>query len=265
MAAANSCRRQPTTGKGAATTHCFQGVLRATRLEPACAARAKKERLRRGERPAIKLHRCYQDPLRWVHVLPASLSRLAFRSVANRSLSTWASLFPAIDGRATSTKSTGLPISCWWMRKASRSNRRARVRKTAPPIFFEVTTPNRDTPSAGVGCQFAIKQPCVRRCPCWRTRMKSRPCLMRAAHLNRNRCAGSSAVGCSSSARLRVARFTLQHPANSALQCVRRVSGACVPPDGGCAEWPCRSCWSCDSGIRAAVCGGSSMVDTVAS
>jgi len=43
---------------------------------------------------------------------------------------------------------------------------------------------------------------------------------------------------------------------------IKRASGVCDRCGGGCAAWPCRSGWNCGSEIRAAVCGGFSMVDT---
>jgi len=95
--------------------------------------------------------------------------------------------------RATKTSSMGCVNSCWCSRKLSRSNRRARLRSTAPPIFLLVTIPNFGLAPADNLFQFAIRQPCASRSPCCRTRPKSRFCASRKPRPRRRRF-GDSAV-----------------------------------------------------------------------
>ena len=114
-------------------------------------------------------------------------NRPARRSVVRKSFSTSANFFPAIEFRATRTSSTGCANSFWCCRKLSRNKRRARLRTTAPPIRRLVTTPNRGAAPSGKECQLAIRQPSVSRCPCCRTRKKSRCCRRRAGRPSRRR------------------------------------------------------------------------------
>jgi len=93
--------------------------------------------------------------------------------------------------RATSTRSTGRAKACWWRRKDSRSNRRARLRWTAPPIFLLVTTPSRGATPIGSAFQLAMRQPSTRRSPRSRMRAKSRLCASRDERPKRRRGGGA--------------------------------------------------------------------------
>ena len=175
-----------------------------------------------------------------VGCFPLYLSKFARRSVVRKSFSTSAKFFPTMELRATSTSSTGWAKSCWCCRKLSRSNRRARLRTTAPPIFRLVTTPNRGAAPPGNARQLAIRQPSASRCPSSRTRVKSRCCWSRAGRRNFN-------------------RFGISAGMNTR---TRRASDVCARRDGGCAEWRGRSGWICGQETRAAVCAGFLTVDT---
>lgn len=124
-------------------------------------------------------------------------NRPARFSAVKKSFSTSANLFPAMELRATKINSTGCDNSFWCNRKLSRSNRRARVRSTAPPILRLVTTPSFGVAPSGNLFQFAIRQPCANRSPCCRNRAKSRFCPSRRARFRRRRfgdSAGMSAI-----------------------------------------------------------------------
>ena len=114
MAAANALHRQPASGQRAVAAQGFQRVFRAARREPAAPQRPEQERLGRGNHPAIKAHAENQDMLGRIHSIRAlaGFNNLAFRSVVRKSRSTSANPLPAIDGRATSTRSTGPARSC---------------------------------------------------------------------------------------------------------------------------------------------------------
>jgi hypothetical protein len=86
-----------------------------------------------------------------------------------------------MEGRATSTRSTGPPNSARCSRNDSRSNLFTRLRTTAPPILAPATTPSRVADPAGKRNQLATRHPHASRPPCSRTRAKSRPCLIRIA------------------------------------------------------------------------------------
>lgn len=118
---------------------------------------------------------------------PFYFNRFARCNAVRKSFSTSAKFFPAMELRATSTSSTGRAKSCWCCRKLSRSNRRARLRTTAPPIWRLVTTPNRGAAPSGKAFQLAIRHPKASRCPSRRTRTKSRGCWSRAVQRSRRR------------------------------------------------------------------------------
>ena len=245
MTPPNALYRQPASGQRAVAAQGVKRVFRTARREAAPPQRPEQDRLRRRNHPAINAHAENQDVLSHVHAFrsPTGFNNLAFRSVVKKSRSTWANPFPAMDGHPTSTRSTGPANSCWCRRNDSRMSRRARLRTTAPPIRPLVITPRRDAALTGNRCQFAIRQPRTSRSPARRTRAKSRPCLMRAARPNGQRCGVLA---------------TMRRPAIRALN-------ACDRPGG---DWPkcrARSCSSCGPESRAAVSAGPSMVDIVVS
>ena len=168
--------------------HRVHRVLRTTRREPAATGRAKEENLRRRNQQAIHPHGQDQDMLEQIHQF---FNRPARFKAAKKSFSTSANLLPAIELRATNTSSTGAN-SCWCSRKLSRSNRRARLRSIAPPIFLLVTTPSFEVAPSGKRFQLAIKQPSASRCPCARMRENARFCASRESRPRRSR--GTSAV-----------------------------------------------------------------------
>ena len=114
MATPNPLQRQPASRQRAVVTQRRQRVFRTARREPATPQRPEKERLGRGNHPAITLHAKYQDVLSCVHWTfpPAGFNKPAFLSVVMKSFSTSANSFPAMDARATSTRSTGAARSC---------------------------------------------------------------------------------------------------------------------------------------------------------
>ena len=246
MAAANPSGRQPAAGQRALRTNGVHRVLRTTWGKTAAAVRPEQKNKRRRNRPAIYADGKYQNRLGRIH---RGFSKPARCNVVKKSLSTSSNLFPAIEFRATSTNSTGWAKSFWCRRKLSRSNRRARLRTTAPPIFRLVTTPNRGVAPSGNACQLAMRQPSASRCPCCRTRAKSRCCWSRAARRSRSRPAAG------------VRRLASGDEAGMNTR-IKRASDACVPRGGGCAEWHARSWWNCGREIRAAVCAGFLMADT---
>jgi hypothetical protein len=189
MAAAYPTHRQPAPVRRPVHAQGVQRVFGAARREAAAPQRPEKECLGRRQHPTIEAHAGHQNMLNRIHsgLLAAHFNNLALRRVVKKSRSTWAKPLPTIDGRATRTKSTGTAKSCWCRRKLSRSSRRARLRTTAPPIRPAVITPRREDVSVGNRCQLAIRHPTTSRSPLWRTRRKSRPCLMRAARANRRR------------------------------------------------------------------------------
>ena len=140
----------------------FHSIMRASRRESTATGRTKKHTEHRRKRFLINANSGNQDVLSQIHFCFKSP---ALRNASRKSFSTAAKVFPAIDWRATRTRSTGRSKSCWCNRKLSRSNRRARARSTAPPIFRLVITPIRVSEPTGSGSQFAIKQPHANRCP----------------------------------------------------------------------------------------------------
>lgn len=111
----------------------------------------------------------------------------ARRNAVKKSCSTVRNCFPAMEGLATKTKSTGTVNSCWCKRKFSRSNRRTRVRSTALPTLRLVTIPTRKPCPGAADTQFATKQPQTNRWPCVFAREKSRPVFMRCARVSLKR------------------------------------------------------------------------------
>jgi len=246
MAAANPFGRQPGAGQRAPRTNGVQRVLRTAWCETAAASRPEQENERRRNRPAINADRQNQNVLGRIH---AGLNKPARRNVARKSISTSAKFFPAMELRATSTSSTGCANSFWCCRKLSRNNRRARLRTTAPPILRLVTTPNRELAPVGNECQLAMRQPSASRCPCCRTRAKSRCCRSRAGRRSRRRPASG-------------VRPPVSEDGAGMGRRVKRASDVCVPCDGGCAAWRGHVWWICGQEIRAAVCAGFLTVDT---
>jgi len=178
--------------------HRVHRILRTGGLKTAACQRAENHSQCGRDHSLIDAHTQDQNSLDRVHGLVslAAISSFALLSVVKKSCSTSENLLPAIDGRATSTISTFRLRSCWWSLKHSRSRRLARFRTTAHPILPAVITPKRDRLASGSDCQLIIRQPTTIRCPCWRNRWKSRPCLMRSARLNlrrREACAAISA------------------------------------------------------------------------
>ena len=114
MATANAFERQPGAGERAVAPKGFERVFRTARREAAAAQRPEQDRLGRRDHPAIEAHAENQDVLGCVHPAGAltGFNNLAFRNVVKKSRSTWANPFPAIDGRPTSTRSTGPAKSC---------------------------------------------------------------------------------------------------------------------------------------------------------
>jgi hypothetical protein len=242
MTAADAPGRQRASHHGPVRVDGLDRVLRTGRCETAAAGRAEKKRQQRGNHPAINVDDKDENVLDGVQIsfVPQFFNRPARRSVVRKSFSTAANPRPAMDGRATSTSSTGCVSSFWCCRKLSRNNRRARLRAIAPPMRLLVTTPNFGLAPSGRLLQFAMRQPSASRPPCCRTRAKSRLCSSRWARPKRR-------------------RFGVAAGMNTR---IKPASGVCGRRGGGWPAWPCRSCSSCGSEIHAAVCGGFSMVDT---
>ena len=90
-------------------THRLERVLRTTWGEPAVRVRAKQKNFRRGNHAAVKLEAKDKNVLGGIHglrTLSYFINR-AFRKVVKKSFSTSANPLPAIEGRATSTSSSG--------------------------------------------------------------------------------------------------------------------------------------------------------------
>ena len=140
-----------------------------------------------------------------LHFLVRSVSASALR----KSRSTSANFFPTIDARATSTTSTGRTKSCWCNRNVSLSNRRARLRTTASPIFRLVITPTLLGNPAGRSAKLRIRHPQVKRWPLVRVRAKSLVLLMRLERGKRSRADGVSGIDYTGVRRLRPTRRRL--------------------------------------------------------
>jgi len=279
VATANSFNRQPAAGQRALRTNGIHRILRTTWRKTAAAARPEQKNERGRNRPAIQpdeedqngLGNIQQPTFNIEHPMPAGalrhwelsvecwmlnvfhFSKFARFNTARKSFSTSANFLPAIELRATSTSSTGCAISFWCCRKLSRNSRRARLRTTAPPMRRLVTTPNRGTAPSGNGCQLAMRQPSASRCPCCRTRAKSRCCRSRAARRRRRRPAAGVRNGLASGDEADMNTWDTR---------IKRVSDVCVPRDGGCAAWRGHFWWTCGREIRAVVCAGFLTVDT---
>ena len=120
MATANAFHGQPAPREGAVRSDGFQGVSRAARRVAAPRQRAEQKSLGRRNRPAIDAHRKNQNVLGQIHsvlysalAVPRSvLNNPARRNVVKKSFSTSVKLRPAIEGRATRTRSTDCANSC---------------------------------------------------------------------------------------------------------------------------------------------------------
>jgi hypothetical protein len=224
MATANPFHGQPAASHRTLRTDGIRRVLRATRCETAATAGSEQESQDGRNRPAVGVNSENQSVLGRIH---AGFSKPARRSVVRKSFSTSAKFFPAIEFRATTTSSIGCANSCWCCRKLSRNSRRARLRTTAPPMRRLVTTPNRGMAPSGSECQLATRQPSARRCPCRRTRAKSRCCRSRAGRGSRRRrvCSVRPCLAGTSGDEVDMARH------------FKLVSGACAPHGGGGARW----------------------------
>lgn len=110
MTAANSFQRQPGAAHRAVLPHRFKGVGRTGGLEPAPATRTAERAQQRGQRHPVNPNEQRQDVLGQIHARAPSSA--CPRSAARKSRSTSASALPAIDGRATSTKSIVRRNSC---------------------------------------------------------------------------------------------------------------------------------------------------------
>lgn len=151
-------QRSPTSAMQANGLH---GVMRTARGEPATSGRAKENSEKGRERPLIQANEASEKFLRPIHEIP--FSSRASRRTRKKSRSTSRNGRPAMDGRATKTRSMLRARSCWCSRKLSRNKRRARLRTTALPIFLLVTTPRRVVWPAGRGTMLAMMQPQTRR------------------------------------------------------------------------------------------------------
>ena len=236
MAAANTLYPQPTPAQRSMSFDRFQGVFRTTRRVTTPRERPQNARLHRRKHPPIHSHAKNQNALCRAH--SPIFNNPAFLNAVKKSFSTSPKLFPAMTGRATSTRSSGWANSCWCSRNASRISRRARFLTTAPPTLRDVITPSRVRASGLSLLKFAIRQPVTSLWPCWRILAKSRPCLIRC--FLENRCP----------------------PGFSAL---KQVSTACVRRAADCAEWRGRFWSSCGSKSRVAACGEFSRVGIVVS
>ncbi len=173
MTPANAFEREPASGERAVKANCVYRVFRATRGIPALAERSEDQSLGRRYDPAVKPYACYQDMLGGIHAVDFFVpifSKPAFLKVVKKSLTTAPVSLPTMEFRATRTSSIGRANSCWCRRNASRSNRRARARITAFPSLLLVITPSREVATGPDSfLQLAIRHPCTRLSPSWRT------------------------------------------------------------------------------------------------
>jgi len=114
MATANPFQGQPASGQRAVAAEGVQRVFRATRREPAPPQRSEEERFCRRNHPPIQVDARNQDMLGRIHSTRtvSGFNNFAFRIVTRKSFSTAAKPLPAMDWRATSTRSTGAARSC---------------------------------------------------------------------------------------------------------------------------------------------------------
>jgi hypothetical protein len=169
---------QPSPTPRAMSFNRLHRVYRATRVKPAPRRRPQHRQLQGRERPAVNPDQHHQNPLCRVH---GDASNLARRITPTKSRSTSSNRFPTIEGRATSTASTGTTKSGRCTRNTSRNKRFARFRTTAGPTLRLATTPTRAREPNGNRRQFAIKHPCTTRSPSSRNARKSRRSRNRAA------------------------------------------------------------------------------------
>jgi hypothetical protein len=195
---------------------------------------------------AITSQRAQKDASREIQA--ASFNSRPRRNAVRKSRSTSAKFFPAIDGRATSTRSTGCARSNWCKRNASRNSLRARERCTDSPTFRPVITPSRVAAPAGRSSQLATRHPLAIRFPCVRARAKSRPCLIRLFRANPSFPSAPMNRG-------GVSKSVL----------IRRGSTVCAQHAAGWTECRARSWLSHGHESRVAVCGGFWMVDIAVS
>jgi hypothetical protein len=104
MAPANSFHAEPRSFNRAVTRQGFERVLRATWRKPALPGVSEEERFCRRKDELIKPYGKHQNVLGRVHPL-RHFNNPAFRNVVKKSRSTSANCLPAIDGRATKTRS----------------------------------------------------------------------------------------------------------------------------------------------------------------
>ena len=111
IAAADAFCGKPASGNRAVSFQGVEGVLGTARLKAAIAERAKEENLGRRKRAAIKPHEQNQYMLSRIHrnqFAPlACFNNPALRSDVKKSFSTLARVLPAMDARATRTRSIG--------------------------------------------------------------------------------------------------------------------------------------------------------------
>ncbi len=111
MAAGEAFDGQPGSGEGAMRDDGFRGINRTSGGEAAAAAGAKEIKLRGRHRAAINANCQNQGMLEQIHDKLDCFSKPARRNDVKKSCSTRAKSQLAIEGRATSTSSTGLASS----------------------------------------------------------------------------------------------------------------------------------------------------------
>ena len=200
----------------------------------------------RRHNQAITPQRPHENAL--CEVQAASFKSRPRRNAVRKSRSTSAKAFPTIDGRATSTISTGCARSNWCKRNASRNSLRARERCTDSPTLRPVITPSRVGAPAGRSSQFATRQPFAIRFPWVRARAKSRPCLIRLFRANPS---------------FPSAPMNRGGALKSVL--IKQGSAFCAQRAAGSTEYRARSSLSHGRESHAAVCGGFWMVDIAVS
>ena len=109
MTTADAFGRQPASRHRPVRTDRFGGVLRASWGKAAACRGSEQRRLQRRYRPPVHAHQRNQDELHRIH---SPLSKPALRSVVIKSCSTSENFLASIDGRATSTRSTGWVNVC---------------------------------------------------------------------------------------------------------------------------------------------------------
>jgi hypothetical protein len=111
MATAEPPGRQQATAPGAINNDRFDAVLRATRFEAAPAILPQQHVFERRKEQSVCPQTTDQNVLKKVQTR-SRFSKPALAKVAKKSFSTEANVLPLMDGRATSTKSVGVVISC---------------------------------------------------------------------------------------------------------------------------------------------------------